>query len=226
LFTSTIVQWHLERSVKIDVYHDIVCPWCRIGKANLESALRQWDGEPVTVNWHPFLLEHGVPAEGVPARDFYSVKFGPENIATMFERVRNAGRKAGVDFNFESAIRAPSDDAHRLIWLAPEDKKTAILAGLHRAYFSQGRNIASLETLADVAAEAGLDREETLRRLQSDEGVAETAAAIDQAYRMGITGVPFFILDDRYALSGGQPPDVLLAAMRQTVDDQAAATLN
>jgi predicted DsbA family dithiol-disulfide isomerase len=210
--------------VKIDVYHDIVCPWCRIGKANLEAALSAWDGEPVTVNWRPFLLEHGVPAAGVPARDFYSVKFGPENVASMFERVRNAGRRAGVDFNFESAIRAPSDDAHRLIWLAPADKKADIVAGLHRAYFNQGRNIASLETLADVAAEAGLNRQEMLRRLQSDEGVAETAAAIDDAYRLGITGVPFFVFDDRYALSGGQPPEVLLAAMRQTVDDRVAAT--
>jgi len=221
-----IARRRLERYVKIDVYHDIVCPWCRIGKANLEAALRQWDGEPVTVNWQPFLLEPDVPAEGVPARGFYSVKFGPENVASMFERVQTAGRRAGVDFNFESATRAPSEDAHRLIWLAPEDKKTEILAGLHRAYFNQGRNIASLETLADVAGEAGLNREEILRRLQSDEGVAETAADIDQAYRMGITGVPFFVFDDRYALSGGQPADVLLAAMRQSVDDRAAATLN
>ena len=142
----------------IDVYHDIPCPWCRIGKANLEAALRQWDGEPVTVNWRPFLLEQGVPAAGVPARDFYSVKFGPDNVAAMFERVRNAGQRAGVEFNFESAIRAPSDDAHRLIWLAPDDQKTDVLNGLHRAYFNQGRNIASVETLADVAAEAGLSR--------------------------------------------------------------------
>jgi predicted DsbA family dithiol-disulfide isomerase len=221
-----IARRRLERYVKIDVYHDIVCPWCRIGKANLEAALRQWDGEPVTVNWMPFLLEPGVPAEGVPARDFYGVKFGPENVASMFERVQTAGRRAGVDFNFESAIRAPSEDAHRLIWLAPEDKKTDILAGLHRAYFNEGRNIASLETLVDVAGEAGLNREEILRGLQSDEGVAETAVAIDQAYRMGITGVPFFVFDDRYARSGGQPSDVLLAAMRQTVDDRAAAPLN
>lgn len=210
--------------MKIDVYHDIVCPWCRIGKANLEAALREWDGEPVTVNWRPFLLEHGVPAEGVPARDFYSLKFGPENVASMFERVRNAGQRSGVDFNFESAIRAPSDDAHRLIWLAPDDKKAEIVAGLHRAYFNQGRNIASRETLADVAAEAGLNRQEMLRRLQSDEGVAETAAAMEDAYRLGITGVPFFVFDDRYALSGGQPPEVLLSAMRQTVDDRTAAT--
>jgi predicted DsbA family dithiol-disulfide isomerase len=206
----------------IDVYHDIPCPWCRIGKANLEAALRQWDGEPVTVNWRPFLLEQGVPAAGVPARDFYSVKFGPDNVASMFERVRNAGQRAGVDFTFESAIRAPSDDAHRLIWLAPDDKKTDILEGLQRAYFNQGRNIASLETLADVAAEAGLSREEILRRLQSGEGVDGTAAAIDEAYRMGITGVPFFVFDDRYALSGAQPPETLLAAMRQTVESRTA----
>jgi predicted DsbA family dithiol-disulfide isomerase len=209
--------------MNIDVYHDIPCPWCRIGKANLETALRQWDGEPVTVTWHPFLLDQGVPAAGTPARDFYRMKFGAENVAAMFERVQGAGRRAGVEFNFEDAIRAPSEDAHRLIWLAPEDKKTAVLDGLQRAYFNEGQNVADLATLADIAAAAGMDREDTLRRLQSGEGAAETAAAIENAYRLGVTGVPFFVFDHRYALSGAQPPEVILAAMRQTVEDRAAA---
>lgn len=208
----------------IDVYHDIACPWCRIGKANLETALQSWDGEPVTITWQPFLLEQGLPREGVPARDHYRAKFGEENIAPMFERVRGAGRNVGLEFNFESAIRAPSEDAHRLIWLAPEDRKKAVLEGLHRAYFNESRNVADLETLADIAASAGMDREDTLRRLQSDEGRAETAEAIDQAYRLGVTGVPFFVFDKRYALSGAQPPATLLDAMRQTAEDRAGTT--
>ena len=213
--------------MNIDVYHDIPCPWCRIGKANLESALQQWQGEPVTVTWRPFLLEKGVAEAGIPARDFYRAKFGPENVAPMFERVKSAGRRAGVEFNFEDAVRAPSVNAHRLIWLAPEDRKTAILAGLHRAYFNEGKNVADLETLADVAAAAGMDRADTLRRLQSDEGVAETAAAIEDAYRMGIGGVPFFVFDNRFALSGAQPTETFLAAMEQTARDRApVADLN
>jgi predicted DsbA family dithiol-disulfide isomerase len=203
--------------VNIDVYHDIPCPWCRIGKANLE-ALQRWDGEPVTVTWKPFLLETGLPAEGTPASEHYKRKFGEENIAPMFERVRGAGRNAGVDFNFEDAIRAPSEDAHRLIWLAPEPTRTAILEGLHEAYFNQGRNVADLETLADIAAAAGLDRAEMLARLQSDEGKAETTAAITGAQQMGVTGVPFFVFDNRYALSGAQPPETILTAMRQTAE--------
>jgi predicted DsbA family dithiol-disulfide isomerase len=92
---------------------------------------------------------------------------------------------------------------------------------LQRAYFNEGKNIGDLETLADVAAAAGLDREEMLARLQSGEGSAETAAAIENAYRIGVTGVPFFIFDNRYALSGAQPPDTILAAMRQTTRDRA-----
>jgi predicted DsbA family dithiol-disulfide isomerase len=209
--------------VNIDVYHDIPCPWCRIGKANLEAALREWDGEPVTVTWRPFLLDQGVPATGTPTRDFYRLKFGPENVGAMFERVKNAGRRVGVEFDFDQAIRAPSEDAHRLIWLAPDDMKQSVLDGLQRAYFNEGKNVADLKILADIAAAAGMDREETLRRLQSSEGVAETAAAIENAYRLGVTGVPFFVFDDRYALSGAQPPQVILAAMRQTVEDRAAA---
>ena len=206
--------------MNIDVYHDIPCPWCRIGKANLESALRQWDGDPVTVTWRPFLLDQDVPTAGTPLRDFYRIKFGAENIEPMFERVRAAGRRAGVEFDFEDAIRVPSDDAHRLIWLAPEEARSAIVDGLQHAYFNKGKNVGDLETLADVAAAAGLDREEMLARLQSGEGSAETAEAIENAYRVGVTGVPFFIFDNRYALSGAQPPDTILAAMRKITRDR------
>jgi predicted DsbA family dithiol-disulfide isomerase len=207
--------------MQIDVYHDIPCPWCRIGKANLAAALRRWDGEPVIVTWRPFLLDPDAPTKGVPARDFYRAKFGAENVAPMFERVRQAGQRAGVDFAFERAIRASSRDAHRLLHLAPEEQKTALLAALHQAYFSDGQNIADLETLAGLAAGVGMDREETLARLRSDEGEAETQAAIEDAYRLGVSGVPFFVFDGRYALSGAQPPEVILAAMRQTAGARA-----
>ena len=210
--------------MNIDVYHDIVCPWCRIGKANLETALRAWGDEPVNVTWRPFLLDRDVPAEGVPLRDFYVAKFGADNVAPMFERVKGAGRSAGLEFDFDRAIRAPSQEAHRLVWLAPEDKKTAVLEGLQRAYFNEGKNIADRETLAGVAATAWMDRAETLRRLRTDEGVAETEAAIEDAYRLGVTGVPFFVFDNRYALTGAQPPQTILAAMRQTVEDRVASS--
>ncbi|MGH2613914.1 MAG: DsbA family oxidoreductase [Thermomicrobiales bacterium] len=207
--------------MNIDVYHDIPCPWCRIGKANLHAALQQWDGEPVTIAWRPFLLDQGVPATGVPVPDFYRMKFGPEHVAPMFERVQNAGQRSGVEFDFDKAIRAPSADAHRLVWLAPDDLKTAIVDGLQRAYFNEGKNVANLEVLADVAAAAGMDRELTLARLRSGEGTTETAEATENAYRLGVSGVPFFVFDNRYALSGAQPPQTILAAMRQTVQDRA-----
>ena len=203
--------------MKIDVYHDIACPWCRIGKANLETALAEWAGEPVTVHWQPFLLDRDVPNEGVSVPEFYKAKFGADNLNSMFDRVKAAGRNAGVEFNFETGIRAPSQDAHRLIWLAPDDAKQAVLAGLHRAYFNDGQNIADLETLADIADAAGMDRAETLARLRSEEGKAETAADIEHGMRLGVTGVPFFVFDDTYALSGAQPPATILSAMQQTV---------
>jgi predicted DsbA family dithiol-disulfide isomerase len=210
--------------MNIDVYHDIPCPWCRIGKANLEAALRHWDGEPVSITWRPFLLDQGVPAAGTPVRDFYRMKFGPEQVEPMFERVRAAGRRSGVEFNFDDAIRAPSEDAHRLIWLASEEMKTAIVDGLHSAYFNDGKNIGNLEVLADVAAAAGMDRQETLLRLQSDEGSTETTKEIEAAFRLGVTGVPFFVFDDRYALSGAQPLETILSALDQTMRDRVTAT--
>lgn len=204
--------------MKIDVYHDIACPWCRIGKANLATALSEWTGEPVTVHFQPFLLDRDVPNDGVSVPEFYKAKFGAENLNSMFDRVKAAGKNAGVEFNFDTGIRAPSQDAHRLIWLAPDDAKQAVLDGLHRAYFNDGQNIADLETLADIAAGAGMDRAGTLARLQSDEGKAQTADGIEHAMRLGVTGVPFFVFDDTYALSGAQPPATLLSAMQQTVE--------
>ena len=210
--------------MNIDVYHDIPCPWCRIGKANLQAALARWDGEPVTISWKPFLLDQGVPADGVPTRDFYRTKFGSENVAAMFERVQQAGRRAGVEFDFENAIRAPSEDAHRLVWLAPEEHKAAVVDALQRAYFNDGSNLADRDTLADIAAATGMDRQESLRRLHSDEGVSETAEAIENAMRLGVTGVPFFVFANRYALSGAQPPETILAAMSQTVQERASAS--
>jgi predicted DsbA family dithiol-disulfide isomerase len=210
----------MELLMNIDVYHDIPCPWCRIGKANLETALRQWDGEPVSITWRPFLLDRDVPTAGTPVREFYRIKFGAENVEPMFERVRAAGHRAGVEFDFEGAIRAPSEDAHRLVWLTPEEARSAVVDGLQHAYFNEGKNVADRETLADVAAAAGLDREVMLARLQSGEGSTETAEAIETAYRAGVTGVPFFIFDNRYALSGAQPPETILAAMQQTVRDR------
>ncbi len=210
-------------SLNIDVYHDIPCPWCRIGKAHLLTALQRWEGESVTITWRPFLLDRGVPAAGVPIRDFYRQKFGDENVGPLFERIQNAGHRAGVEFNFKDAVRAPSEDAHRLVWLAPEEIKTAVVAGVQQAYFNNGKNVADFAVLADVAAEAGVDRDETLRRLHEREGSAETAEAIADAMRIGVTGVPFFVFDHRYALSGAQPPETILSAMRQTVQDRTTA---
>ena len=209
--------------MKIDVYHDIACPWCRIGKVNLETALAEWTGEPVQVNWQPFLLDRDVPNDGVSVPDFYKAKFGEDNLSNMFDRVKAAGKNAGVEFDFERGVRAPSQDAHRLIWLAPDEAKQAVLEGLHRAYFNEGKNVADLATLADIAAAAGMDRAGTLARLQSDEGKAETAAGIEHGMRLGVTGVPFFVFDDTYALSGAQPPATLLSAMEQTASERRQA---
>ncbi len=210
--------------MNIAVYHDIPCPWCRIGKANLQEALARWDGEPVTIAWRPFLLDRDVPAAGTPAREFYEHKFGAENVAPMFERLRSAGCRAGVEFDFKRAIRAPSQEAHRLIWLAPEETKAAVVDALQRAYFNEGRNVADLNVLAAIATAAGMDRDETLRRLQSSEGLAETRQEIENAYRLGVTGVPFFIFADRYPLSGAQPAETILAVMRDTELALAAVT--
>lgn len=215
------------RTVRIDIVSDVMCPWCYIGKRRLERATALLGGGvAVEVNWRPFQLDPTLPPEGKDRRRYLEEKFGsPERAAEIYSAVREAGEAEGIPFDFE-AIRVSANtlDAHRLIRWAGEvgrvmqDQVVEILFG---KYFTEGADLGDHRVLAEVAEEAGLDRTVVETKLKSDLDRDTVRAEVNQAARMGVSGVPCFILDGKYAVSGAQAPDVLAGAIRQ-VAEQAA----
>jgi predicted DsbA family dithiol-disulfide isomerase len=200
----------------IDMFADIACPWCYIGEKRLEQALAQRPNLRAEVRWHPFQLQPGLPKPGEPWAEFMESKFGGARRAEMaFDHVRRAAEPEGIDFRFDRMTVAPNtEDAHRLVLFAAErGHEREVVTALFRAHFTEGRNVGDRDTLVDIAASEGLDPEEVRAFLGSEQGRAEVQASQDLAARLGIGGVPFFIFDGRYAISGAQPPEVFLEAL-------------
>jgi predicted DsbA family dithiol-disulfide isomerase len=202
----------------IDVVSDVVCPWCFIGKRNLEAALDGVDLGEVVVRWHPFELNPDLPEDGVDRRHYLETKFGgPERASQIYARVREAGARAGIAFDFDAIARQPNTrEAHRLIaWAQAQGDADALVERLFRAYFLEGRRIGDRDTLVELSAEAGIDAGAARAWLASDRGKSEIAHAEARARELGITGVPFFIFDGRVGLSGAHPPESIRDAIRQ-----------
>ena len=211
--------------MQIDLSLDTVCPWCRIGKRNLERAIAAWEGEPVDVRYRPFLLDPELPDEGEPFLPYFRERKGIDDPWPMFDRVAATGAAAGLDFHFDRVERYPNTlRSHALLALAPADRQSALLDRIQRAYFEEGRDIGDAATLVDLAAEVGLDRAETFAALERDDVLNDARAAAETARRFGIQGVPFFVIDGRLAVSGAQPPERLLSAMRQAMQTAATRT--
>jgi predicted DsbA family dithiol-disulfide isomerase len=212
-------------SIEIDVISDVVCPWCFIGKRHLERALdlyrKAHPGEPgPVVNWHPFELNPQLPREGVARKEYVEQKFGgAERAVAVYARVTAAGQGAGIDFAFDRIARQPNTrDAHRLILYAQRHaKQQAVVEALFEHFFLRHTDLTLTDNLALIAQEAGLDREDTLAYLASDKDSAEIEALERRAHTIGVQGVPFFIFNRRYAVSGAQPPEALLQAMNESI---------
>ncbi|MBI3093398.1 MAG: DsbA family oxidoreductase [Rhodocyclales bacterium] len=213
-------------TLTIDVVSDVVCPWCYIGKRHLDRALELWRAEQpdcaVTVHWRPFFLNPDTPEAGEPYRPFLEKKFGgPKQLEELWQRVGEAGSKAGIAFAFEKIeLRANTLAAHRLIHLAQKVGADATATGglveaLFAAQFLEGRHVGDRQVLAAVAGACGMDAPAVLRYLESDEDAEAVRGGAAEAGRMGINGVPFFIFNQRLAASGAQPPEALLQVMRE-----------
>ena len=203
--------------MRIDLFHDTVCPWCRIGKRHLQLALAQWDGEPIEVRYRTFFLNERIPPAGEDFKPYMNAKVGGRiPLEQMFVGPRQAGERVGLRFDFEAITRAPNTLlSHRLIALAPHDHQEAAIDAVYAAYFEQGRDIGDLDVLVDVAGAVGLDRDALRALLLSDAGQEQVLADAAWALQAGISGVPFFIVNDRYAWSGAQPPDAIMQMLRQ-----------
>ncbi len=211
---------------KVDVVSDVMCPWCFVGKRRLEKAIAQ-SATPLHIRWRPFQLDPTIPPEGKSRKDYLEGKFGSqERIDELLGSLSVAGEAEGIAFAFERIEFAPNTlDAHRLIRWASEgsDRQAAIVEALFRAYFLEGRHIGDHGVLADIAAAHGMEHEAVAARLATDEDRTAVEAEIAAAQRIGVTGVPTFILDQRYALVGAQPPDVLAEAISEVAQYQVAA---
>lgn len=203
----------------VDVTSDVICPWCFIGKRRLEKAVAAHGG-PVRVRWLPFQLNPQMPKEGVSRREYRTRKFGSwERSLELDAQVAAAGAGEGIHFAFDRMERTPNTlDAHRLIWLAEQESvQDAVVEALFRAYFTEGRDISVRQTLLDVVAQTGLDRGKADGVLESGGGQEAIREADQLARRVRVEGVPFFVLNGKVTLSGAQPPDALLEAVRQAL---------
>ena len=197
--------------VKLDIISDPVCPWCYIGKANLDRALSAHPDHPFVIEWHPFQLNPDMPVEGMDRRQYLEAKFGgKEKAAAIYARIDEAAQAAGLDINWEKITRTPNTlDAHRLIhWAGIEGRQTAVVSTLFRAYFIEGRDIGDIDVLSDVADSCGLDAAMTRQLLQGDADRDDIGARDRHSREMGVTGVPTFVIASQHAVPGAQPAEL------------------
>ena len=212
-------------NISVEVISDVICPWCFIGKRRLEKAIAAY-GKPVTVNWHPFQLNPTMPKEGISRREYRIAKFGSwERSMELDANIVTVGKQEGIHFDFDRMGRTPNTlDAHRLIWLSNKHSiQDAVVEALFRAYFTDGRDISNPKTLTDVVVEAGMDRGKAEAVLNGNEGLEALKEASELSRRYHVDGVPFFIVNKKFTLSGAQTPDVFLAAFEQSSDSKVGS---
>ncbi len=223
-------------TVTVEVWSDVVCPWCYIGKRKFASGLAQVEAEladagvDVTfdVSYHPYQLDPtAAPGVAGPVLDAYAKKFGgPERAAAIIANVSERAAEVGLDFRMERALRANTLLAHRLIWMAGQPDspvaQDAMKERLLRAYFHDGMNIGDPDVLADCAAEVGFDRDEVHEFLASGRGTDEVRAELDHASDNGITAVPTYVVNGRWAIPGAQEPETFAQVLRKMADQAVA----
>jgi len=210
----------------IDIFSDPVCPWCLIGKRRLEKALASRPIEGLTISWRPFQLHPQMPKEGADRAEFTAAKFGSkERAAAVYERVSGVGQTEGLDFRFDLIKRSPNTvDAHRLIAFAGSNGKiNDVVEGLFAAFFFEGRDISDLNVLIDVATAAGMDTDAVRTYLESNQDRDDVIQADEEARRLGIEGVPYFVIDGKYGISGAQAPETFVQTFEQVLAEKTAA---
>jgi predicted DsbA family dithiol-disulfide isomerase len=204
----------------ITIYSDLICPWCYIGKRRMEEALRQLPADmQVSRSWHPFQLNPDMPREGLNRKLYRSKKFGSwERSLAMDAQVAAAGKSVGIEFRYDLQTHTPNTfDSHRLVWLAGNSGvQDAVVEALFRAYFCEGANFSDQMKLIEVGASAGLDVAELKRFFASEEGVFAVRAEEERARMLGISGVPLYLINEGVLVSGAQPAETFLEALRTT----------
>jgi predicted DsbA family dithiol-disulfide isomerase len=212
--------------MKIDIIVDTVCPWCYVGKKRFERALSIRPQPDIEVGWRAFQLNPRMPMEGMDRRDYVAEKFGGMDRARAIHiSLAQAGAEEGIEFNFNSIERTPNTiHSHRLVRHAAEHGfQTPVISAIFDAYFLEGKDIGEPEILADIAEIAGLDRDRTIRFLESDTDTETILAEDELARRLGVNGVPCFIMNRKYAVSGAQSAEVLVQVFDLANQDETQA---
>lgn len=225
----------IRPTVDIDIFSDVVCPWCYIGKRRFENGLGQIDedlGVDFNVRYHAYQLDpDAAPGVATPVAEGYAKKFGgPEKAAEILAHVTTTAAEDGIEFNMDKALRANTLLAHRLIWLAglagSPVAQAVMKERLMQAYFTDGQHIGSPEVLAEVAIELGFAQDDVESFLSSDQGLAEVEAELNDARDNGITAVPTYVFNREWAVPGAQDADTfekvlrnIAANMLKTADD-------
>lgn len=220
-----LVVMGMSDAIKVDIWSDIACPWCYVGKRKFEAGVAQF-GDEVDVEYHSYELAPDTPeeVEGTALQSFVERKGIPLEQATkMFNQVIGAAATVGLDYDYDSLQSTNTVRAHELLHYAKaHGRQIDMKERLMRAHFVEGRHVGRAEDLADLAAEIGLDREDALRALTEREFLPAVDADKAQAREYGIQGVPFFVIDGKYGISGAQDPTVFTMALQEAKDGKAA----
>ena len=203
--------------MKIEVVSDVICPWCFLGKRRLDKALALVSEVSAEVIWRPFFLDPSIPAEGLSREKYMKDKFGNRDLKAMHKPLEDAGAKDGVPYQFEKITRTPNTlDAHRLIrWAKQTGKQEAVVEALFLAYWRDGKDVGDHKVLVEAAAAVGMDGKEIAVLLSQDTDKREVMEEVQKSYQLGVQGVPTFIIDNKYGVSGAQEAEALAATIRQ-----------
>lgn len=207
--------------ISIDVVSDVICPWCFLGKRRLDKALALIPDVKAEIIFRPFFLDPTIPPEGLDRREYMAAKFGEERLKTIHDPLIKAGKEDGVPYHFDKITRTPNTmDAHRLLrWAMVEGKQPDIAEALFMAYWSEGRDVGDHQVLADIAEAHGMNREAVLKALASEQDKYEVLTETTQAQKMGVTGVPTYIINRKYGVVGAQSAELLAEQIRKAASE-------
>jgi len=206
--------------MQIDIFHDTVCPWCRIGKKHLFDALSQSEQQELDIRWHPFLLDNSVPNEGYEFRNFMQKRKGmsTEQLQQMFDYTRLIGEAAGVALDFENVKLAVNTTlSHRLIELAPSNLKNQVVEAIYKAYFENGLNLGDVDVIIKIAKSSGIDYPELVMHLNDKNACDAIVIESEKARNLGINSVPFFIINNQVKINGSQSKQAFIEAFNELV---------
>lgn len=216
-------------AIHVDVWSDIACPWCYIGKRKFEAGLAAFDGaEDVTVTYHSYELAPDTPVDFAgSAADFLAQHKGMprDQVEQMLGQVATVASDVGLDYDFDAVQQTKTLMAHQALHFAKDQgRQLELVERIFQAYFEQGRHVGKVDELVELGADAGLDAEELRAALEDGRYAAAVTADIDQARAYGIQGVPFYVIGGKYGVSGAQSPEVFTRALSQLREEQVAAS--